>query len=105
MPPGKLDPAVLVALGILSTGCGDKDTVTATPCLGVPYDTGDTGDTGETGPCLDYKSDTTEDSMMAADAPAQVVSTSRSEATSRVLERGTLPEDVVKLISARLSKD
>ena len=105
MPPGKLDPSVLVALGILSTGCGDKDTTTATPCLGVPYDTGDTGDTGETGPCLEYTSDTTEDSVMPEATPARVGAISRSEATSRVLERGTLPDDVAKLIAARQGKD
>lgn len=105
MPTGKLDSAVLMALGILSTGCGDKDTETAAPCLSAPYDTGDTGDTGETGPCLDYKSDTTEDNMMADGAPARVGATSRIEATSRVLDRGTLPEDVAKLVSRRLGKD
>ena len=102
IPPTKLSSNVLIALGILSTGCGDKDTVTATPCLGVPYDTGDTGDTSVD---RSHRMASTDDTPAVAVSPTRLATTSRTEATHRVLNQGTLPEDVAEQIHRRLRRD
>jgi hypothetical protein len=94
MPPGKLDPSVLLALGLLSVaGCGDKD------------DTGDTGDTGNAGPCLDYATESLDAPAAAMRAAPTTPSsvplpepTDRAAVTRRVLARGVLPADVAALL-------
>ena len=88
MPPGKLDPSVLMTLGLLSVAaCGDKD------------DTGDTGDTGYTGPCLDYATESVEEPSAARAVPdTQPPPEDRRAATQRVLDRGVLPADVAALL-------
>ena len=94
MPPGKLEPSVLVALGLLSTaGCGDKEDTG--PCLDYAADTGDTGDTG---PCLDYATESAGEPAAARVVPAAPPPADRDAATQRVLERGVLPADVAALL-------
>ena len=111
MPPGKLDAAVLVALGLAAAGCGEKEDTADTaihPCLSP--ETTDTGpcltpadDTGDTGPCLDYPQDTG-DTGGAGDAVQEQADRqdtdahAREGALRRVLARGVLPADVAKLL-------
>jgi hypothetical protein len=104
MPPGNLDTAILLALGLTVTGCGDKEDTG--PCLSPEIrdtdDTDDTGDTGDTGPCLDYPQDTgdTGEAGDAAQADQRQpdVATDREAARRSVLARGVLPADVAKLL-------
>jgi len=96
MPPGKLDSTVLLTLGLISAGCGEKDTDTG-PCLEYADDTGDTGDTG---PCLEYEADTTEPPAPDAAAPPTAPDAGgRADARARVLARGVLPDDVAGLLA------
>lgn len=119
MPPSKLDPSVLLAIGLVSTGCGDKDTeTTSQPCLGYPVET-DTGpclspetDTGpclmyetDTGPCLDFPADTGLDTGDAGDTgKAEGNQVTRAGAAERVLARGVLPGDVAKFLRKKQQK-
>ncbi|MDG1482555.1 MAG: hypothetical protein P8R54_23390 [Myxococcota bacterium] len=120
MPPGKLQNAILAALGVAVSACGEKDEDTGDtsvgpclseqidtgPCLDYMSDTGDTGDTGDTidtGPCLDYPADTG-DTGAASDTGStdDARSGSRDDATRRILDRGILPEDIAKRLAKRL---
>lgn len=95
MPPGKLDSSILLALGLASMACGDKEEDTG-PCLDVPVDTGDTG------PCLDYGIEQhpppADAARTLAPPPPAAGLVDRAGVTEQVLARGVLPEDVAKLL-------
>ena len=124
MPPGKLDTSVLITLGLLASGCGEKDDddTAAGPCLDYAADSGDTAvgpclgatDTGpcleyvtDTGPCLDIPTDTGTDDTGTDDTGTDDTGAGsggeeRATVVQRVLESGILPDDVVKLLSKKM---
>lgn len=129
MPPGKLDAAILLALGLAGGACGDKEEDTGEdtgvhPCLSVeqsdsgPDDTSVTPclgseDSGDTGPCLDYAPEDTGDTGEPADtgepvdtggSAAHADGEGRAGILARVLARGVLPDDVAKLLGKQKAR-
>ncbi|MEO0602017.1 MAG: hypothetical protein AAF211_11320 [Myxococcota bacterium] len=105
MPPSKpLPPAILSALGLVSTSCGILG-----PCLDfatcLDYVTYPSGDTGTVTPCLDIPAETaqTGDTGAFADTtptPGPGVP-DRKALLDKLEDDGTLPTDVVKKLKAK----
>ncbi|MEM6926193.1 MAG: hypothetical protein AAF602_04655 [Myxococcota bacterium] len=103
MPPSKpLPPAILSALGLVSTSCGILGPcLDIAPCLDyVTYPSGTSGDTGTVTPCLDFPTETAQTGDTGASADTSPTTSprvpDRTELLDELEDDGTLPADVVK---------